>query len=773
MTAPSLAHDMLTERYEILEEVGQGGMATVYRGRDKVLGREVAIKILHTHLARDPEHRRRFRQEARTTAKLQHSGIVKIFDFSDQESQSAEGVRTHTPVYLIMEFIKGHTLQEQLTQEEFPLCELAAALVERLACALEHAHEHHIIHRDLKPENVLIQEDGTVKLTDFGLARIIDGENMTRTGTILGSPAYMSPEQIEGQPGTHQTDLFALGIILYRLACQKHPFDLSNPMAILQAVSTGRFTDPELAKAGIGRQLSSIIKRAMALDPIARYGSAKELRQALLEYLEESGITEPHEALRSYLLHPQSSTPRLQLQIVQQLKQRAEDLAATKRFSAALDRCNRVLALTPYDEEVEAIVKRLSQQESRGRLWLSLAFGTVLFATCIAWYLYNPNPSKAPLARSIHLDAGPSIRLIPPRIRPKQRLPRLSIGSKKVTFQIQKKHKKSNRFAPVPLHLRPWKTHTTPGIPLLKGSGRYFDLLNTQLGFRIALRNRSQILIRLEKRNKRRNTTSYKGRVYVRLNTNRYTRLNIQKSIRFAFTAGRLEHTLYFRLPSIRRILKCRVYISKESLLPTPGPNRQLSIGSYPWSQILILNEALGKAKSYRYTIRRKVYLASGLTWRIAFKKPGAQSIYWKVTIPKNKDKRIIGWPTNKSGKLIGPRIPLRWNPGTKLYELFVKLKPKTAYIRIGCHAPDAFLTIGHGKGRYLKKREHTFRLNWSWDKWERQLSRRGVRLKIVSNTMYHSWSKTILIRPGQTKALGIIRLQRKKLKLSKKPKRY
>lgn len=355
ITLPIEKGEMI-DRYLLRDEVGQGGMATVFCGEDTVLKREVAVKILHPHLAKDPMHRERFRGEAQAVARLHHPGIVKIYDLSFENDESK-------PAYIVMEFVDGRTLQDFLEEGEFPLCELAACLVASVLPALEHAHQQNIIHRDLKPENVLLQSNGMPKLADFGLARILDTESITRTGTILGSPAYMAPEQIEGRPGDKRTDLFALGVILYRLACRKHPFQSSNPVATMQAVATSKYTDPELARPGIGRELTRIIRRAIARQPADRYSSVDEFRHDLLQYLIESGLEQPEAILRSYLINPKGTEPQIKQRIITQLKKRASTLISENRYAAALDRCNRVLALAPQDEEIDALVERISNRD--------------------------------------------------------------------------------------------------------------------------------------------------------------------------------------------------------------------------------------------------------------------------------------------------------------------------------------------------------------------------------------------------------------------------
>ena len=223
------------DKYEIQSEVGHGGMAVVYRGLDTVLNREVAIKVLHPHMAAREESRARLRREALTVARLRHENILEIFDYSGENAAES---------FLVTEFIHGMTLREWLDTRWRPRPALAALVVHRLCVALGHAHKIGIVHRDIKPENVMIRDDGCLKLMDFGIAQIIDHQKLTMTGQLLGSPAYMAPELISGKPIDARTDLFAVGIMLYQLATGTLPFSGRNPHEVLS-----RIADAEYPKA--------------------------------------------------------------------------------------------------------------------------------------------------------------------------------------------------------------------------------------------------------------------------------------------------------------------------------------------------------------------------------------------------------------------------------------------------------------------------------------------------------------------------------------------
>src|ERR1700693_4494690 len=226
--------------YEILAPLGAGGMGEVYRARDSRLGREVAIKVLPDHLSKNEEVRRRFEREARTISQLSHPHICALYDVGNQD-----GVE-----YLVMEYLEGETLAQRLARGALPIAQTLRFGVE-IASALEAAHRLGIAHRDLKPANVMLTRSG-VKLLDFGLAKVLrpvgpiesltaaptEAKDLTREGTILGTVAYMAPEQIEGKPTDARTDIFALGIVLYEMATGKKAFSGTNQASLLANVLT-------------------------------------------------------------------------------------------------------------------------------------------------------------------------------------------------------------------------------------------------------------------------------------------------------------------------------------------------------------------------------------------------------------------------------------------------------------------------------------------------------------------------------------------------------
>ncbi len=350
------------DKYELLERVGQGGMAIVYRGLDRSLKRVVAIKVLHKHLADYQEARDRFEREAQAVAKLRHENILEIFDFSAKPNSEA---------YIVTEFIDGQTLKQVITARPIAYPEIGAMLILQVGRALAHAHAGGILHRDVKPENIMIRSDGVVKLMDFGISHMVDLERLTVTGQLLGSPAYMAPEHVEGRPLDFRTDVFALGIVLYQLCVGKLPFEGKNPHEVLKRIAECRFNDPRMANPRIGNRLGRIILRAMAREPADRYAAIGEMVTALEGYLEESGIAADKLSgeLARYFSAPGSYEHALNARLVDHLTKRGSELLAKDERAAALDVFDRVLTLDPKNEKVLAILDGLNRRQ----LWTRIA----------------------------------------------------------------------------------------------------------------------------------------------------------------------------------------------------------------------------------------------------------------------------------------------------------------------------------------------------------------------------------------------------------------
>ena len=279
--------------YRILRTLGAGGMGEVYLAEDTKLGRQVALKVLAHESARDPDRRARFEREARAVAALNHPGIVTIHSVEEHQ-----GV-----LFLTMELVDGRTLSECIPQGGMPLDQLLKIAIP-LADAVGTAHHRGITHRDLKPANVMVGHDGRVKVLDFGLAKqqpqdsfqsetaLVPTAHATAEGKILGTVAYMSPEQAEGKPVDPRSDIFSLGVVLFEMATGQRPFKGDSNVSVLSAVL--RDTPPLVTdlRSDLPRDLGRIVKRCLAKDPEERYQSAKDLRNDLKALKEDSDSAE-------------------------------------------------------------------------------------------------------------------------------------------------------------------------------------------------------------------------------------------------------------------------------------------------------------------------------------------------------------------------------------------------------------------------------------------------------------------------------------------------
>ncbi len=271
-------------KYEITDRIGRGGMAEVYRGYHVSLDRYVAIKLLHPFLADDPEFKDRFENEARNVAKLKHPNIVQVYDFDfDPEGES---------YYMVMELINGPTLKDKLFElassgERFSIAE-SIRVVRAAAEALAYAHLRNMIHRDVKPANLMLDEDERVVLTDFGIAKIVTGTQFTASGGMVGTPAYMAPEQGLGEAGNERSDLYSLGVILFQLVTGRLPFDADTPLGIILKHVNEPLPSPRSFMPTLSEDMESIICRVLAKDPEDRYPSAAEFANDLAS-LDEAG----------------------------------------------------------------------------------------------------------------------------------------------------------------------------------------------------------------------------------------------------------------------------------------------------------------------------------------------------------------------------------------------------------------------------------------------------------------------------------------------------
>ncbi|BDQ52128.1 serine/threonine protein kinase [Enterococcus faecalis] len=273
----------LNGRYHIIGSIGSGGMANVYLAHDLILDRDVAVKVLRFDFQNDQAAIRRFQREALAATELVHPNIVSVYDVGEEDGLQ----------YLVMEYVKGMDLKRYI-QTHFPIpYSTVVDITQQILSAVAMAHEHRIIHRDLKPQNILIDEHGTVKITDFGIAIALSETSITQTNTMLGSVHYLSPEQARGSMATNQSDIYAVGIILYEMLTGNVPFDGESAVTIALKHFQEEIPSVKMFDPGIPQSLENVVRHATAKDPSDRYKTANEMAEDLYTSLSASRLNEP------------------------------------------------------------------------------------------------------------------------------------------------------------------------------------------------------------------------------------------------------------------------------------------------------------------------------------------------------------------------------------------------------------------------------------------------------------------------------------------------
>lgn len=262
---------LIANRYEIIENVGNGGMATVYRAKDNVLNRFVAVKILRDEFTTDDEFIKRFRSEAQAVASLNHPNIVGVYDVGNEGNL----------YYIVMELVQGKTLKEVIAEEGKLSWKWSINVAIQIASALETAHKNNIVHRDIKPHNIIITEEGVAKVTDFGIAKAVSNSTITAFGTTIGSVHYFSPEHARGGFTDAKSDLYSLGVVMYEMVTGKVPFDADTPVSIALMHMQEKAIEPAILNTTIPNSVNKIIIKAMQKDANLRYQSASEMLKDL------------------------------------------------------------------------------------------------------------------------------------------------------------------------------------------------------------------------------------------------------------------------------------------------------------------------------------------------------------------------------------------------------------------------------------------------------------------------------------------------------------
>src|ERR1700761_9573639 len=270
----------LSGRYRLEARIGAGGSSAVYRALDETLQRRVAVKLMNREVASDSDQLERFRREARAVAQLSHPNIVSVIDAGEDLDPD------HPRPYIVFEYVEGETLKERIRRlGRLPIPEAVAYAIE-IARALGAAHARHIVHRDVKPQNVLIDEEGSAKVTDFGIARTLDEEGLTADGRVLGTTDYVSPEQALGRPVTGQSDLYSLGVVLYEMLTGEVPFRGENQVAVAMKHVREELPDVQSKRPEVSAALASVVETATAKRETDRYADDTELIADLEDVLE-------------------------------------------------------------------------------------------------------------------------------------------------------------------------------------------------------------------------------------------------------------------------------------------------------------------------------------------------------------------------------------------------------------------------------------------------------------------------------------------------------
>ncbi|SMO46658.1 Serine/threonine protein kinase [Melghirimyces algeriensis] len=270
-------------RYEIISRIGGGGMAVVYKARDVLLNRYVAIKVLNESLSNDSEFIRRFSREAQAAASLSHPNVVGVYDVGQEDY-------TH---YIVMEYIEGPTLKEYIQQYSPLTAEEIVSIASQICDALAHAHENQIVHRDVKPHNILLSYNGRAKVTDFGIARASTSSTITQAGSVMGSVHYFSPEQARGGLIGAKSDIYSLGVVLYEMVTGEIPFDGDSAISIAMKHLQEPVRDPAKLNPNVPQSIHHVIMRALEKDPDDRYPSIRDMKEELDVIFQQDRMEEP------------------------------------------------------------------------------------------------------------------------------------------------------------------------------------------------------------------------------------------------------------------------------------------------------------------------------------------------------------------------------------------------------------------------------------------------------------------------------------------------
>jgi len=411
-------------RYKIVGEIGQGAMGTVYKAVDPIIDRTVAIKTINLNLSKQEleEYEARFQQEIKAAGRLNHPNIVTIYDVG----------KTDEVAYMAMEFLEGRELKEMIAEGRIPPTDQVVDIIAQVADGLWFAHQQEIVHRDVKPSNIMVLSGGIAKITDFGIARLPNSAVKTMTGLILGSPRYMSPEQVIGKQLDVRTDIFSLGVVLYEALTGVAPFDGDNINAIMYATVNTTPKPPSSHNRAVPAMLDLIVAKAMAKSLDDRYQTVKEFADDLREVLRQIDSSRPATALKARSAPPpppprsaeiaKGDTATIPLDVAGTLDKAAtreeevKPLGIAKMFDS-FDATLRLAAMTNQTEEFEEYISATAKMRAyKGKIEAGSPLSPAPAAAAAPAPADSSDPFVVPLAGTAPAPAPePKAKAKPPR----------------------------------------------------------------------------------------------------------------------------------------------------------------------------------------------------------------------------------------------------------------------------------------------------------------------------------------------------------------------
>lgn len=415
---------LLAGRYEIQHILGSGGMATVYKAFDTTLERDVAIKVMNQGLAHDREFVRRFVWEAQATGRLSHPNIVNVYD-AGQEGPL---------YYMVMEYVEGVTLKHLIQERGRLSAKEAFQIATQICDGLSHAHSHGIIHRDIKPHNIMCTSDGRYKVADFGIARLLrNSTNLTRTGTVMGSIHYFSPEQARGQEIGYPSDLYSLGIVLYEMGTGEVPFHANEDIAVALMHIQTPVPDPRKLNPALPIAFTEIVQKAMEKNPNKRFQTAQELKQAILQ--------------ASSLSNKEKTTPKRRVEMEQgtggnHLGNRLHPTGSQTSSTSTVQKTSYSRSQTQSISMSELTPRRSRKDEQNSKLNIKMIIITVITILIFSFVLKSCFGGDDSSKQETQPPANQSSQQVEQNNEPPKETP--TEPTKEKTDSKQKKHTKTN-----------------------------------------------------------------------------------------------------------------------------------------------------------------------------------------------------------------------------------------------------------------------------------------------------------------------------------------